>query len=184
MNLRMILLAVIIVSVMPFTSYCWMRDADIAHSRDSITLGLGDGMGNYPFIGEKMINKDISVGLFYYPTVLNGKYYKNWTELSYNKQFYGDENSAWAWYVDIVWMEVRSGLYLPELGIDERRWEGRIGPMFGWMYSSKLSEYWKFRFGTLLIMPYRLEWAYKISDNYELSFGISLDGLISVSYIF
>lgn len=177
-------LIVLTILVFSVPSYPWLRDADIANSKDSITIGVGDGMGNYPFLGEKIIDYNTSVGLFYFPTVLGGTFIKNWTEFSYNKQFYQDEKSSWAYYVGFIWWEIRSGLHLSELDIDDRTWKGQIGPTFGWAYSNRFSENWRFRFGTLLILPYRVEVAYEMSKSLELSFGVSMAGLISINVLF
>jgi hypothetical protein len=59
-----------------------------------------------------------------------------------------------------------------------------IIPSFGWNYSSRINDSWRFRFGTYLIVPFKLEWAYTASPNIELSIGLSMAGWVSCNILF
>lgn len=177
-NLRKIFLAVIVVSVIPFSSYCWMRDADIAHSRDCISLGWLDGIN---IAGEKIIDKETSVGFIYLPWAAG--LYLNQGDVTYNKQFYksNEGGSSSSWYIGAIYFGPYG--YMKSL-FEEIRGRGGWSdfmPILGIAFSWKLGDSSKIRV-SFPNYPF-FEYAFMINDKYEMGIQFGWQ-LINLKYVF
>lgn len=159
----------------PFDSLCWMRDADIAHSKDSFSMGWAyDGL----IAAEKIIDKHTSVGLFYFPTPLGGVNYRDFLDISYNKQIFSDGKTNWALFIGIVNENVK------RTADHNIYWESAIGPEIGVSYKYMFDDKLSGKIDILYFLPFRFNLSYLYSNNLELSLGIGMTGLVNVSYLF
>ncbi len=187
MNSKMTILVVLVVSVMSFPAHCWMRNADIAASRDSLRLGL---YSDFSFSYEKIIDSDTSFGLSYWPLPLSGfSFFRNLLDVSYNKQFYRDNKTSWSYFYGIFGMEQKlndvSLVYPPSLKT-KYYWQNFAAPTIGISYGYRFDDRWRARVNLLYFFdPYDMELAYLFSDNYEISIALSMtNSMFGVTYFF
>lgn len=167
-----LLIWLFILLTIPTYSYAWLRDADIAASRDSLRVGLYTDLS---LAYEKIIDKDTSVGISYWPLPYGEENYflKGITDLSYNKQFYRDDKTSWAFFYGFLEGEqfYRNYFVIPEAGIS---------------YGYKFNDRFRARINLVYCFdPYDMELAYLFSKNIELSFALSItNSMFGVTYLF
>jgi hypothetical protein len=178
MKNMIIIVSFVLLTILPLKgSYAWMRDADIAHSKDSIRIGLAPDI-SYAY--EKTIDANTSFGIFYWPYPLGGYLFKNIIDISYNKQFYYDDMNSWAFYAGLFSEQA----YTSNVNLWGTSWITVAGPSFGLSYKHSFDKYWAGRVDLLYYLPTKIELAYKYSNNLEISLGFGIYGLLSVNYLF
>ncbi len=184
---QIFLFSLYMLSLLCIPSYAWLRDADIEHSSDSVRVGIAP---DFSCAYEKIIDHQTSFGFSYWPLPFGGNDFQNIFSVSYNKQFFFDEGSAWAYYMGVAGADLKySSLtsFNSTTGTFgwEYKWRGSIVPILGLSYKHQLNDQWSLRAETLYIVPYKFELAYRFSDVLEVGFSLSaFDGLINCSYLF
>ena len=153
-------------------SYAYIRDANIASSRDSVSLGWYCG---FSISGEKTLDDKSSIGFYYLPKYehpLNLSYNNTW-DVTYNRQIAGEEDDFFAssFFIGGVGDEYSSSTNLPYLGFS-----------FSW----RLNPYpAKFRLNIIYFFPFYFEFGYKLSENIEIASALGYPfQLISLRYLF
>jgi len=158
-------------------SFAWIRDANIADSRDSIGLGWYLGLS---ISGEKRLDDKSSIGFYYLPQYDPplSKSYKNSWDVTYNKQIAGEKDDSFA-----------SSFYIGAIGMEASSSGGHTSgamPYLGFTFSWKLNPHpAKFRLNIIYYLPLYFEFGYKFSENIELAAALGYPfQLISLRYCF
>jgi len=168
-------------------SYCWIRNADIAASRDSVRFGL---YSDFSLSYEKIMDSDTSIGISYWPLPLTGYFYfKNMIDISYNKQFYRDDKTSWAYFYGVFGGELAySDVYLeyPSSLKCKYYWQNYAIPTVGISYGYRFDDRWRARISLLYFLdPYDMELSYQYSENIEISIVASLtNSMFGITYLF
>lgn len=161
----------------PNSSYSYIRDADLMHSRSSVRVGW---TGDLVACAETMIDRKSSFGFFYMPYV-SGLNFET-VELTYNIQMSTEEAMCSSFYAGIY--SSRSLYADPDKKNAIEYWRTYYFPEVGFAFKFRIDEKWDFRMEILYFIPTKLEFDYSINENMELTLGISQTGLIGFNYIF
>jgi hypothetical protein len=176
MNLRITIIAVMIISIVPFYSYCWVRDANISDSKNAIGFGSG---GSGSFVSEKIIDAKTSIGLSLTHSVTYTDKLKDIFDVTYNKQIAGESGESYACSIYGGFMVMDHNISVPSW---EQNWEGQFVPEFGTMFRWNINDVLIARVNLLyFILPWDIQLAYIPSQNIELSLGA---GMRNVSLIY
>ncbi|MFH1826805.1 MAG: hypothetical protein ABH823_05935 [bacterium] len=178
----------VLILVFVSTSVAWLRDANIADSKDS--LGLGWLLGAYYLTGEKAIDSESTLGIYYLlPIAQPSANPVSLFQISYNRQVFGEINSGFAMSYNlgayVLPFSDASWAVFPESWSEYRAkvWGLTILPDIGVGLSWKLFDPLVFRLHTILYLPSLLEFGYQYSENIEIGLGIGMPGqLLSFRY--
>jgi len=178
-----IVLAVILVVGKLCPSFAYIRDANIADSKDSLNLGWYLGLS---FSAEKKLGDKYSIGVYCLPRFDDSlsKYYKNWYDITYNMQIAGekDENYASSLYIGAIGVEREQSVSLAKYP----GWVPYVMPYLGFAFSWKLNPYpAKFRLNIIYYLPFYFEFGYKIAKNLEFAASLGYPfQLVNLRYLF
>lgn len=184
-----IIISFVLLTILPLKdSYAWMRDADIANSKDSLRIGV------YPDLAlgyEKIIDKETTLGISYWPLPFGGYLFKEIWSLTYNKSAIVMESNSLAFSYGLMYLQLESAdIEYYDLLNDKFHykysWQVALLPMIGVSYQYRFNHYWVFRADTIFFAPSRLEFAYMQNESLEWYFSLAniTTGVFGISYIF
>jgi hypothetical protein len=160
-------------------AFCWLRDANIAASRDSV--GFGSGASGSVF-AEKIVDSSTSIGFSLANRIFVTDRIRNFFDISYNKQVAGDNdgNYACSLYGGAILTEKNDSSYA-----GDPKWMGAIIPEFGAAFRWKFNKYITGRLDMLwFIEPVNYEIAFAPTNDFELSIGLGLKYVVGLKYLF